>query len=162
MKKIALFFHNVATSFANLWAKEPQVEAVINQVITGINVAGGVFSNPVVDIIAHAFPGGIGGKTLDEVKVLIPEALEISTIASDALKASEGVTDPTAKANAVITTTLQEVAKLPELAKESHTLTIISAIVSKILGISLVEATHYVTAKQIELTHTVGDPAAIV
>jgi len=147
------FFQHIKEGIKSLWQKEPQVHQVVIQVIEGIHKASTYAGSAEADIIAQVFPNGIGTKTLAEVKVLLPEISEISTIADDALKASEGVEDPTEKANAVITTTLNKVAALPGLQKESHLLIIISALVSKVLHISYTEATHLVTAKQQELAH---------
>lgn len=156
MKKIFTWFGHLPQHIAKLWEKEPQIEQTINTVINGIISVGATVNSSQADIIALMFPNGIGTKTLAEVRLLLPEALQVSTIASDAMKAAANVTDPIAKTNAVITTTLLEIGKLPQLAKDAHLLTIIAGIVSKVLHIDMTEATHLVTAKQLEIQQANG------
>lgn len=151
------FWNSIKEHVKSLWSKEPAAEKAVTSVISGINKAISGLNSTEADVILSIFPGGVAGHTVAEIKAIFPEALEVSTIANDALKETDGLTDPTEKANALITTVLGECAKLPELQKESHLLAIISSIVSKLLNISLTEATHLVTAKQQEQAN---EPAA--
>ena len=151
MKKVALFFQHLGPWFKNLWSKEPQAEAVISKVINGIETISADINTPEADIIEAAFGKTIGGKTAAEVKDFLPLALEAAHAADDGLKATEAITDPTEKANLLITTVLKDIAAMPEAKKSAQTITVIAGIVSKILGMDLTEATHLVTAKQLEL-----------
>lgn len=151
MSKIGTFFKNLGQHIAALWAKEPQAEATITTVLQAVEKLDIKIDSPEADIIASMFPNGVGGKTLAELRELVPYATEGLEIGQHALGASATITDPVLKANAVITTVLTEVAALPAAAKEAHYLTFISAIVSRILGVSVTEATHLVTAKQLEI-----------
>ena len=158
MGKFAHFFENLGQHIKDIWAHEPQVEADVTAVISGVTKVVGALNSPEADIIASMFPNGIGNKTLAEVKAIIPQALDVSHVAEDALTASDGLTDPTAKANAVITTVLADVAKLQGAAKDAQLLLIMSGIVSKVLGITFAQATNLVSAKQAEMQAV---PAAV-
>lgn len=160
MKKALLFFQHLRMQITLLWAKEPEVEAVVSKVISGINSISANLNSSEADIIQAAFGNTIGGKTLDEVKALLPLALEVSHVAQDGLKATDSITDPTGKANALITTVLADIAKMPEAAKSAQTLNIIAGIVSHILNMDFTEALHLVTAKSLENAHATAQASA--
>lgn len=151
MSKVGDFLRHLKAGWLNLWAHIPQAEHVVTEVIAGIGKATGLLNSGEADLLASLFPNGIGTKDLNEIRALSTEALQVTRIGQDALKSAESIADPTQKANAVITHVLTEIAKLPDLAREAHTLNVIAAFVSKVLGISLTDALHMVTTKQLEL-----------
>ena len=122
-------------------------EDITVDLINALEKAKGYLSNPFAATIAALFPNGIGMIVLDDLLKVINETLPGLEIAQGAEAAGAGITDPVAKANAILAYILSNISKLPADWQGKHWLDIAKTILVAALGITATEANALINTK---------------
>jgi hypothetical protein len=142
------FFHEIGDEIALAFGHMPKDFAgVTNQLVTDLNNAKKFLESPGATTIAAMFPKGIGTAVDSELDKLVTEGLATIEIAQGAEQATSTITDPTAKADAIIQYILANIAKLPAEWQGKHWLNIAEKILESVLNITTTEANALVNTQ---------------
>jgi hypothetical protein len=113
-------------------------EDVTQELITGLNNAKAFLDKPEVVKVEGIFPGV--HLLLQDVRHWIAEGVPTLEIALGAEKVAEGITDPVAKADAVMAYVLANLGKLPEEWHGKHWLDVARKVLQAALKVTATEA----------------------